>query len=142
MDLVKDPKTFSAGTCGGYDGDVRAAVLIAVAVALGAATTSAAVATSGVHGIVTRGPITPVCQTGEPCDGPAAGVTLAFLRAGVEAARVRTNDAGGYRIRLAPGVYVVRIRPASKIGKLSPTRVRVVAGRMRRVDFAIDTGIR
>src|SRR5690242_14804910 len=121
---------------------MRFAVVAFAAVVFAAPTSPAARVVSGLHGIVARGPIPPVCRVDDPCDEPAANVTLTFVRACVVAARVETGDAGGYRIRLAPGTYAVRVRPVSKIGSVSPMRVRVIAGRMRRVDFAIDTGIR
>lgn len=122
---------------------VRAMLLpVAIATALLGASSSAARVTSGLHGTVTRGPIMPACNVGTPCDEPAAGVTLTFVHAGAVAGRVRTGDAGGYRILLSPGLYTVRVRPVSKLGRVDPTRVRVLAGRVRHVDFAIDTGIR
>jgi hypothetical protein len=92
---------------------------------------------SGLYGKVTRGPIMPVCIAGQPCSGPAAGVTLKFVRNGAVAGQVRTRSDGKYRIGLAPGSYSVRG------GRhLEPARVTVRSGRFRHVDFSIDTGIR
>ena len=99
-------------------------------------------ALSGVHGVVTRGPTTPVCQVGKPCSEPAVGAVLVFSRAGVVAARARAGAGGRYAVRLPPGVYVVRISPPQTIGGLRPRQVRVRTGASGRVDFAIDTGIR
>jgi hypothetical protein len=46
-------------------------------------------------------------------------------------------------VRLSPGRYEVEIAPRPKVGTgLSPRSVRVVRHTSRRVDFAIDTGIR
>jgi hypothetical protein len=92
---------------------------------------------SGLYGTVTRGPITPVCVVGQPCDGPAAGVTLKFVRNGDVVGKVRTRSDGKYRIRLAPGSYSVRGGRS-----LEPTHVTVPRGRFRHVNFSIDTGIR
>ena len=48
-----------------------------------------------------------------------------------------------YHIRLAPGRYVVSRTPQPPIGRgLQPEQARVVLGRVTRVDFSIDTGIR
>jgi hypothetical protein len=78
-----------------------------------------------------------------PCDEPAANVTLVFVRNSREAARVTTRRDGSYRIALRPGVYSVRTTKKISIGKgLEPSRVRVPAGRIVRVNFFIDTGIR
>ena len=44
---------------------------------------------------------------------------------------------------LPAGLYAVRRPGTTSIGrKLEPNRVRVYAGRLTRVDFSIDTGIR
>jgi len=92
-----------------------------------------------------RGPIAPVCVAGQPCSEPAKNVTLVFVRNGRVARRTKTNDQGRYRAALAPGVYAVRLTTGQRprIGRgLEPARARVAAGRFRRVDFSIDTGIR
>jgi hypothetical protein len=113
------------------------AVLFAVAPA-GAATTS-----SGLRGVVKRGPITPVCRAEEPCTEPAKNVTLLFARNGRVLGRSTTDAAGRYRIVLPVGVYRVSRNVSRGIGRgLEPTQVRVQAGRFVRVDFSIDTGIR
>jgi hypothetical protein len=99
-------------------------------------------AASGVHGVVTRGPTSPVCRIGKPCTEPAAGAVLVFARNGRIAARVRAGAGGRYTVRLAAGFYAVRVSPPQRIGDLTPREVRVRAGLNRRVDFKIDTGIR
>ena len=106
--------------------------------AAGAATTS-----SGLRGLVTRGPIAPVCTAEQPCTEPARNVTLVFFQNGQVVRRVKTNDQGRYRVALAPGVYAVRLTKKPSIGRgLEPVRARVMRARFRRVDFSIDTGIR
>ena len=97
----------------------------------------------GLHGTVTRGPTTPVCRVGLPCSEPAAGAVLVFEREHHAAARVRVDARGHYSVKLAPGSYAVLVAPRRRLGsRIAPRTVRVVAGRMRRVDFSIDTGIR
>jgi hypothetical protein len=118
------------------------AVFVAGSV-LGAGAGAAAAPSSGtLYGAVTQGPTRPVCSVAEPCDGPAPGVTLSFLRNGHVLGRVVTGRGGVYRIRLSAGSYAVRTsrKPFGTIP--SPPSARVLAGRARRVDFAIDTGIR
>jgi hypothetical protein len=120
---------------------MRALAVVAAAVAVSSA--GAATTPSGLRGLVTRGPIVPVCAAGQPCDGPAKNVTLAFVRNGRVVRRTTTNELGRYRVALAPGLYAVRLQVKQRIGRgLQPTRARVVTGRFRRVDFSIDTGIR
>ena len=101
------------------------------------------VVSSGLHGVVMRGPIAPVCVAEEPCTEPAKNVTLLFSRNERVRGRVVTEADGRYRLRLPAGVYSVRRAIASSIDrKLEPNLVRVYAGRYIRVDFSIDTGIR
>jgi hypothetical protein len=99
-------------------------------------------ASSGLHGVVTRGPTTPVCQVGTPCSAPAVGTVLVFSHTGRIAARVRTGGGGRYSVRLAAGFYAVHVSPTQKIGGLKPSQVHVRSGASTRLDFALDTGIR
>lgn len=113
---------------------------LVLAGAAGARTTTSS---SGLRGIVTRGPITPVCAVEQPCTGPARNVTLLFSRNARVMGRAVTNDEGRYRVRLPAGLYSVRRPGAVTIGRgLEPDHARVRAGRFMRVDFFIDTGIR
>ena len=98
---------------------------------------------SGLRGVVKRGPTMPVCTVGKPCEEPAVGVVLVFKRAGVVKARVTTRRAGAYTVRLRAGLYTVATSPPRRIGSgLTPRIVRVPSGRLARVDFLVDTGIR
>ena len=117
-----------------------ALLIAAVTVSVGAASGATG---SGLHGLVTRGPIMPVCRVDQPCDEPAANVQLLFVRNGVVVSRVRTNATGRYRLALSPGRYAVRLPGKPGIGRIvKPQTARVLRGRYTRVDFSIDTGIR
>jgi hypothetical protein len=114
-----------------------------LAVAIAGAAQAATQQQGTLVGVVTRGPITPVCVAEQPCDEPAAHVTLVFSRGGRDSARVTTSGKGRYRVRLAPGTYSVRrARFASVDARLTPHLARVTGGRQLRIDFSIDTGIR
>ena len=118
---------------------MRIALALIVAVCLLEGAAQGSTVKSGLYGTVTRGPITPVCIAEEPCSAPMPGAMLVFSRVGREVARTRTAANGTYRVRLAPGMYSVRVlqaRPAD------PGVVRVQRGHFRQVDFSIDTGIR
>jgi len=122
---------------------MRALVLLASLALVVAAGAQATIRRGSLHGVVKRGPITPVCVAEQPCDEPAKGVTLVFSRNDHAVGRVVTDDQGGYRLRLPAGLYAVRRLAAASIDrKLEPNHVRVYAGRATRVDFSIDTGIR
>jgi hypothetical protein len=99
-------------------------------------------AATGLHGVVTRGPTTPVCRVGQPCSAPAVGAILVFSRGGRIAARAHVGAGGRYVVRLGSGVYAVEVSPTQTIGGLRPHQVRVRAGVSSRIDFQIDTGIR
>jgi hypothetical protein len=96
---------------------------------------------SGLEGKVSRGPITPVCIQARPCQA-AASVTLAFSRGREQVARVRSTQAGDYRVALSPGVYTVTPAYPHPLWRMSPRSVQVPDGRYKRVNFLIDTGIR
>jgi hypothetical protein len=118
-----------------------AAWLVALVVAgLASASPAARQAPGGLYGKVTRGPITPVCQVGIPCDEPAAHATFLLVRNG-KSTRVRTDARGNYRVRLAPGRYVIS-KPNWGPGGIRPASARVPYGRFARVNLFIDTGIR
>ena len=97
---------------------------------------------SGLYGIVKKGPITPVCRVGVPCDAPVE-VTLVFSRGGREVARVHSSKTGRYRIALAPGFYDVRSTVRIGIQRLpKPHAVHVRSGHWDRINLFFDTGIR
>jgi hypothetical protein len=123
---------------------VRSLVAIALACAAAAVVAHSDAATAtGLRGAVTRGPTMPVCRVDDPCEEPAARVTIVFAQNGTEIARKKTTERGTYRVQLAAGVYSVRVAPPSRLGRtITPAHVRVLAGRMRTVRFSIDTGIR
>ena len=97
-----------------------------------------------VHGVVMRGPITPVCRVGTPCEAPAARLALVFSRTGTQTrVRITTDAHGRYRLRARAGTYTVSTAKPPAIGRgLEPETVRVRAGRDVRADFHLDTGIR
>jgi hypothetical protein len=103
---------------------------------------SAGTTGSGLYGIAKKGPITPVCRAGVPCDAPVE-VTLVFSRGGREVARVRTSEKGRYRVGLEPGFYDVRSSVRIGIQKLPrPHAVHVRSGHWDRINLFFDTGIR
>jgi hypothetical protein len=121
----------------------KCALLVAALVpaSLGAASPHA-IAPSGLRGIVTRSPITPVCTEGVPCSAPAKNTPLVFVRQG-RSVRTRTDSIGRYRVALAPGWWKVSTATVPRIGSgVEPHAVRVIAARFRVVNFDIDTGIR
>ncbi len=117
------------------------AAVLAAAVVTGTGSAPGSTATSGLYGVVRKGPVRPVCSVGEPCDAPAR-VTLVFTRRGVET-RVRSGADGRYRVTLRPGSYEVRSVERIGLARVPrPHAVHVRAGHRDRIDFLFDTGIR
>ena len=116
------------------------AVLVA-GVACGAAAGTAQRPRTGLHGLVTRGPLSPVCGVETPCEGPAPDLRLVFSRNGVVVAQTTTRADGTYRIRLRPGTYAVRVGQPRRTAT-RPSTAAVPRTGFRRVNFFVDTGIR
>jgi hypothetical protein len=87
-------------------------------------------------------PVRPVCIENDPCTKPAAGYLLAFSANGRVVRRATTRADGSYRLVLPRGWYSVSFTPRQPTRMIAPRAVRVVAGRITRVDFEIDTGLR
>jgi hypothetical protein len=95
------------------------------------------------HGTITRGPITPVCQVGKPCTAPMANAMLVFRHNGSVAARVRSDAYGHYSVRLRLGTYSVSMAVRAKIGSgVKPQTITLRRTAPTRIDFYVDTGIR
>jgi hypothetical protein len=97
---------------------------------------------TGLEGTVTRGPITPVCVVGVPCDAPffAGFEVLAQQRL---VARFVSDSAGHYEVLLAPGAYAVVPDSGAPIFPQGQARqVTVGPVGMTHVDLQFDTGIR
>jgi hypothetical protein len=123
---------------------MRVVAITLAALAFGSTLAGAAASpnlTSGLRGVVMRGPTKPVCEDTEPCEEPAPGVVLRFKQGSRLVARVKTGRAGGYRVMLRPGRYAVSTPNSRPTTGLSPRLVRVPTGRVARVNFHLDTGI-
>lgn len=96
--------------------------------------------TAVVTGIVTSGPITPVCRAGESCISVVSNHTIELEDAnGVVAASAKTNDNGLYVLNVYPGTYTLVLVP--KIGLGAGKQVTVKSG-MNNVDYMVDSGLR
>jgi hypothetical protein len=111
------------------------------ALALGCGSAGGGTST-GLRGLVKRGPTMPVCRVGVPCEEPARGVKLLFSRSGKVVATATTNSKGWYRVTLRPGRYSVRTNRKAHEQSLQPRTATAPTSGMKRRDFHIDTGIR
>ena len=99
---------------------------------------------TGLTGIVTRGPVTPVCRVDVPCDAPFSA-TFTVQRAGERVAQFQSDAMGQFTVFLAPGSYtVVPGADAPIIVPSAQAKSVTVAdtGALTVVRLAFDTGIR
>jgi hypothetical protein len=99
--------------------------------------------TTGLTGVVLRGPIAPVCQVNVACDAPfSAGFTVRLGSSTV--ARFRSDAAGAFTVALQPGTY--QVVPDSDAPVISPLlqakTVTVGSVGLTHVQLEFDTGIR
>lgn len=120
---------------------MRALLVLALAGAGSVAAAGAGTSASGLHGIVLRGPTSPVCHVGDPCEEPAKGLLLQFRRNGRVVKEVRTSRTGRYRILLRAGRYAVTTPRVRRTARLRPQLVSVPRNRVAQLVFHLDTGI-
>lgn len=102
------------------------------------------VATSGIEGRVTMGPVCPVVrvQDADSCADRPFSADLRIIGAD-GFVRTASSDANGkLLVRLAPGVYVIENASEQSMPSLRPFQVVVEAGKFTAVDIAFDSGIR
>lgn len=98
---------------------------------------------TGLEGTVRRGPIQPVCRPDQPCDAPFSA--RFEVRSGERhIAYFRSDSAGDFEVRLAPGEYTVAPDSfAPLLGAIWQTKAVVVGSAgLTHVEFDFDTGIR
>ncbi len=127
-----------SGPCAG-----RHAGRIALLALILACNSPTAADTVPVDGTILRGPIQPVCQVGQSCDGPLVA-DFVVARNGRTIRSFRTDAAGHFSISLAPGSYqVIPAANAPIIGAGTVSQpLTVVAPETRGVTLQFDTGIR
>lgn len=99
---------------------------------------------TGLTGVVVRGPVTPVCRVDVPCDAPFSA-TFNVERNGRRVTQFQSDTAGQFTVFLAPGTYaVVPNSDAPVISPPSQSKSVTVAdnGMLTVVRLTFDTGIR
>src|SRR5262245_1770107 len=121
------------------------AICTAVSIGMMAACSSTAPSPStGLTGVVVRGPVTPVCRVDVPCDAPFSA-TFNVERNGRRVTQFQSDTAGQFTVFLEPGTYTVA--PNSDAPVISPSSQNksvTVAdnGMLTVVRLMFDTGIR
>ena len=101
-------------------------------------------AETGIEGTITISPAQPgPIRADAPGSLPLASASFVVENQNGEVASFITDDQGHFRTLLAPGHYKVSIkgkRPG--IGRYGPFEVGVVPGKMTKVEWECDSGIR
>jgi len=101
-------------------------------------------AQTGIEGIITISPTQagPV-RDDSPGSKPLANATFAVENEKGEVASFTTDDQGHFRTLVPPGHYKVSMKGRkSSIGRFGPFEVDVAAGKITKVEWQCDSGIR
>jgi hypothetical protein len=99
---------------------------------------------TGVEGIILISPSHggPV-RVGVPNSAPLVNAAFVIQNERGTIASFTTDAEGKFRVSLAPGHYTVSTQqPAKRIGRFGPFQLDVVAGKMTRVEWVCDSGMR
>jgi hypothetical protein len=99
---------------------------------------------TGLEGVIMVSPTSPgPLKVDAPVSAPFKNATFIVEGEKGVVTSFTTDDAGRFRISLAPGHYKVSRKGAKPaIGNFGPFEVNVVAGQMTKVEWDCDTGIR
>jgi hypothetical protein len=99
---------------------------------------------TGIEGLITISPTQPgPIRDDAPASQPLANTAFIMENEKGQVASFITDDQGHFRIPLAPGHYTVAIKGRkSSIGHFGPFEVDVVSGKMTKVEWRCDSGIR
>ncbi len=101
-------------------------------------------AETGIEGVITISPTQagPV-RDDSPASRPLANAAFAVENEKGQAASFTTDGQGHFRTSVPPGHYKVSMKGRkSSIGRFGPFEVNVVAGKMTKVQWECDSGIR
>jgi len=99
---------------------------------------------SGIEGVISISPARPgPVRVDEAGSVPLANATFVIENDSREIASFTTDDKGHFRAAVPPGHYKVSLKGSkSSIGRFGPFEVDVVAGKMTKVQWECDSGIR
>ncbi|HJQ20080.1 MAG TPA: prealbumin-like fold domain-containing protein [Gemmatimonadaceae bacterium] len=118
----------------------RRLAVAALALLLGAQCQNPAALTTGLTGVITRGPIMPVCRENVPCDAPMQS-TFEVRRGDKRVTSFTTDADGKFTVKLPPGTYAIVPTGGGLMGTQS-REVNVGPEALTEVRLSFDTGIR
>lgn len=113
-----------------------------VILALLLASCGAAPTDSGINGLVTIGPISPVEQPGVPNDAPYQATIVVKNDDGDAVATVESDADGRFTVNLDAGIYVLEPQSSGQLPFAQPQEVTVEPHRYTEVTVPYDSGIR
>jgi len=121
---------------------MRIALVLAAVLVLAGCGAEAQAPAGGIEGTVTAGPTCPVETMDSPCPPAPWYGTVRATAADGSTHETQTDEAGRYRLPLAPATYEV-VAVVDGTGPPSAKPVEVTVGEaMQRLDLQVDTGIR
>src|SRR5207247_3102508 len=101
-------------------------------------------AETGIEGVITISPAQPgPIRADAPGSQPLANAAFVVQNENGEVASFTTDDQGHFRTPLPPGHYKVSMKgKRPRIGRYGPFEVDVVPGKMTKVQWECDSGIR
>jgi hypothetical protein len=101
-------------------------------------------AETGIEGVITISPVQPgPIRADAPGSKPLANAAFVVENEKGEVASFTTDDQGRFRTPLAPGHYKVSLKARkTTIGRFGPFETDVVPGKMTKVQWECDSGIR
>jgi hypothetical protein len=99
---------------------------------------------SGIDGVITISPANPGPIRADAAPSmPLANVTFAVEKNNGEVTSFITDDQGRFRMSLPPGHYKISLKGRkTTIGRFGPFEADVAPGKMTRVQWECDSGIR
>jgi hypothetical protein len=99
---------------------------------------------TGIEGVITISPVQPGPITADaPGSKPLANAAFMIENEKGEVSSFTTDDQGHFRTPLAPGHYKVSLKGRkSSIGRFGPFEADVAPGKMTKVEWECDSGIR
>ena len=97
---------------------------------------------TGIEGVITVGPIHPgPAREDIPNSAPLANTTFVVENEKGTVASLTTNNQGRFRVSLAPGHYTISMKER-QVRQCGPFEVDIVVGKMTKVEWQCDTGMR
>ena len=99
---------------------------------------------SGVEGVITISPTRPgPLRRDDPVSKPLSDIVFVVQDGEKRVATFRTDGEGRFRVLLKPGHYtVLREGPKSSAGSFGPFEIDILAGKIAKVEWQCDSGMR